>query len=69
MTSEQTKAIKMGADMLVVLGRRYKRCRDLLALAYEALPASALTNQIAAHLRAEDIDADDRATMKEIERA
>ena len=34
MTSrEQAKAIKMGADMLSVLGRRYRRCKDLLALA------------------------------------
>ena len=70
MTSrEQAKAIKMGADMLSVLGRRYRRCKDLLALAHDALPPSVLTDQIAAHLRAEDIDADDRATMKEIERA
>ena len=69
MTSDHAKAIKMGADMLVVLGRRYKRSKDLLALAYEALPPSALTDQIARHLRAEDIDADDLATMREIERA
>lgn len=69
MTSDQVKAIRLSADMLSVLGRRYRRCRDLLALAHEALPPSVLTDQIAAHLRAEDIDAGDRATMREIERA